>query len=307
MQDALDADLLAGLAAFAAVSEAGSFSEAARRLGASKSALSKQVQRLEQRLGARLLQRTTRSLSLTQPGRLAYEHAAQLARSADAARSAVASLTSAPRGLLRVTTSVAYGKAVLLALVSEFVQRYREVEVDVLLLDRMIDFAEEGIDVAIRLADQPPDLSIARPLRPIAYYLVAARGSAIVSRIRQPADLRKADVLNYAREAQGAEWTFTRDGQSETVRTRGRVSVNNSEGLAALVAGGLGVAVVPDYVAAAELKRRRLVRLLPEWSVSGRFGAKVWIVRPAGRAVLPAVRAFSDFMAEKLGDGQAGG
>ena len=304
MPDILDADLLAGLAAFAAVSEAGSFSEAARRLGTSKSALSKQVQRLEQRLDARLLQRTTRSLSLTQPGRLAYEHAAQLARSAAAARSAVDSLRSAPRGLLRVTTSVAYGKSVLLGLVAEFVQRYREVEVDVLLLDRMIDFAQEGIDVAIRLADQPPDLSIAKALRPIRYYLVAARGSTVAGRIRVPADLRKADVLNYAREPQGAEWTFTRDGRPELVRTRGRVSVNNSEGLSALVAGGLGVAVVPDYVAAAELKRRRLMRLLPEWEISGRFGAKVWIVRPADRAVLPAVRAFSDFMVEKLADRQ---
>ena len=149
--DASDPDLLAGLVAFAAVSDAGSFSEGARRIGTSKSAISKQVQRLEQRLGARLMHRTTRSVSLTEPGRLAYEHAMQVARSAVAARLAVESLTSEPRGLLRVTTSVAYGKAVLLDLAGEFLRRYPQVQVDVLLLDRMVDFTEERIDLAVRL------------------------------------------------------------------------------------------------------------------------------------------------------------
>ena len=298
--DASDPDLLAGLVAFAAVSDAGSFSEGARRLGTSKSAISKQVQRLEQRLGARLLHRTTRSLSLTEPGRLAYEHAVQVARSAQAARSAVESLASEPRGLLRVTTSVAYGKAVLLGLVGEFLRRHPQVQVDVLLVDRMVDFAEEHIDIAVRLAHAPPELAIARALRPIEYHLVAARASAEARAIRKPADLQGRDVLSYSREAHDTGWKFKRDGRTEAVRTQGRISVNNSEGIANLVAAGFGVAIVPDYIAAPQVRARKLVRLLPEWTIEGRFGATVWSVRPADRAVLPVVRAFGEFLVEKL-------
>ncbi len=301
MDNEWDADFLGALVAFHAVADSGSFSEAARRLGTSKSALSKQVQRLEDRLGARLLHRTTRSLSLTEPGRLALEHASQVVRSAQSARAAVASLTSEPRGLLRVTTSVAYGKAVLLTLVSEFLRRYPEVQVDVLLLDRMVDFTEERIDVAIRLVDNPPDLTIAKALRPIRFLVVAPAGSDVARRIRKPSDLESVEVLSYSRESGDTRWGFERDGERVTVRMRGRASVNNSESLAALVADGWGVAVLPDYIAAPFIRRRRVVTLLREWQVKGRFGSKVWIVRPPERAVLPAVRAFTDFLMERLG------
>ncbi|MBG9387630.1 LysR family transcriptional regulator [Caenimonas aquaedulcis] len=296
-----DSDFLGALVAFGAVADAGTFSEAARRMGTSKSALSKQVQRLEERLGARLLHRTTRALSLTEPGRLALEHAEQVARSAQAARAAVASLTSEPRGLLRVTTSVAYGKAVLLPLVSEFVRSYPEVEVDLVLMDRMVDFTEERIDVAIRLVDTPPDLSIAKSLRPIHYVLVARAGSDLARRILHPSDLQDVEVLSYSRDMRDTQWTFVRNEEAVVLRMRGRVSVNNSESLATLVADGLGVAVVPDYIAQELIRRRKIISLLPDWRVKGRFGSTVWIVRPPERAVLPAVRAFTDFLVGRLG------
>lgn len=255
---------------------------------------------MERHLGARLFHRTTRSLSLTEPGRLAYEHAVQVARSAQAARSAVESLTSEPRGLLRVTTSVAYGRSVLLDLAAKFLRLHAQVQVDVLLLDRMVDFAEERVDLAVRLAHAPPDLSIATALRPIEYLVVAARGSDLVRQIAQPADLRNVDVLTYTRDPRDTQWRFNRAGESEEVRTTGRMSVNNSEGIADLVAAGVGAAVVPDYIAAPLLRARKLVRVLPQWQVEGRFGTTVWLVRPPDRAVLPAVRAFADFLAAEL-------
>lgn len=295
-----DADFLGALVAFAEVAEAGSFSEAARRLGTSKSALSKQVQRLESRFGARLLNRTTRSLSLTEPGRLALEHAAQVARSAQAARAAVAALTSEPRGLIRVTTSVAYGQSVLLGLVSEFLRRYPEVQVDVLLMDRMVDFTEERVDVAVRLVDNPPELSIAKSLRPIRYHLIAP--ASLARRIRHPSDLAHVEVLGYSRDVRDTQWTFMRADESVVVRTRGRACVNNSEALAGLVRDGIGVAVVPDYIAAPHLKARSVAHVLRNWEIKGRFGSTVWIVRSPERSVLPAVRAFTDFLAEKLGE-----
>lgn len=301
MDNDWDSDFLGALVAFSAVADAGSFSEAARRLGTSKSALSKQVQRLEERFGARLLHRTTRSLSLTEPGRLSLEHATQVVRSAQAARDAVASLTSEPRGLLRLTTSVAYGKAVLLPLVSEFLRSYPKVEVDLVLMDHMVDFTEARIDIAIRLVDTPPDLSIAKSLRPIHYLLVARAGSDFARQIRHPSDLNEVDVLSYSREVRDTAWTFVRNGESVALRMRGRASVNNSESLATLVADGLGVAVVPDYIAQELIRRRRIVALLRDWQIKGRFGGTVWIVRPPERAVLPAVRAFTDFLVEKLG------
>lgn len=299
MQD-WDGDLLAGLVAFAAVSEAGSFAEAARRLGTSRSAISKQVQRIEARLGAKLLQRTTRALSLTEPGRSAYEHAAQVARSAAAARVAVESLTSAPRGRLRVTTSVAYGKCVLLGLVADFLKRYPDVEIDVVLLDRMVDLAEEGIDLAVRLSDTAPDLSIARRLRPIEYFLVASPTAKGIRKIKRPQDVGDANVLVYSRSLQGTTWTFSRSGEVAEVTTSGRMTVNNSEGLAATAASAFGIAIVPDYVAASGLAEGSLIRLLPKWDIQGRFGDTVWLVRSPDRSVLPAVRAFSDFLVQKL-------
>ena len=301
MSPDFEPDLLPSLAVFALVCESGSFSDAARRLGSTRSAVSKHVQRLEERWGTHLLHRTTRSLSLTEPGRLAYEHAAQVARSATAARAAVDSLASAPRGLLKVTTSVSYGRAVLLDLMPAFLRAHPEVELDVLLLDRFVDLAEEGIDVALRLTSQPPDLSIAQRLCPIEYHVVARAGSRLARRIREPADLRNVDSLHYSRAGGLPEWRFHKAGRTETVRMRGRVAINSSESIASLAEAGLGVAVAPDYAVRAHLQERRLVRLLEGWTVEGAFGDAVWMLRLPERAVLPKVRAFMSYLSRHAG------
>ncbi len=297
-----DGDYLASLLVFAAVHETGSFSEAARRLRITRSAASKQVQRLEASLGVRLLHRTTRALSLTDAGRAAYEHAAQVAQSARAARTSVDALTSTPRGLLRITTSVAFGNCVLAPLLPEYLQRFPDVEVDLVLADSMTDLAESGIDIAVRISDSVPDLSIARRLAPVRYFAVTAPDSAYAREVRRPQDLERCNVLRYTRPASPrAKWSFFREDAQYELRMPGRASVNSSQALAVLAARGLGVALVPDYVARDYFARHELSRLLPEWELRGPLGAAVWILRLPGRSVLPTVRSFTDFLSASFG------
>ena len=155
-------DRLTGLVAFVRVAEASSFSEAARRLGVSKSAISKQIAALEGRLGARLLNRSTRKLSLTEAGRRFYERAARILAEADEAALEVARQAEAPRGRLRVNAPMTFGVMHLGRAVAEFLAREPEVEVELVLDDRYVDLVEEGVDVAIRIADLPDSSLVAR-------------------------------------------------------------------------------------------------------------------------------------------------
>lgn len=161
------------LAVFARVVEAGSFAEAARRLSSSRSAVSKSVAKLEVALGARLLNRTTRHLSLTEIGAAVAEHGGRIVEEAIGAENLVASLASEPRGVLRVSASVAFGTLHVAPALAEFLPRYPQMKVDMTITDRLVDLAEEGYDVAIYVTGQPPQHWVARKLAPIRRKLCA--------------------------------------------------------------------------------------------------------------------------------------
>lgn len=291
------ADLLPPLATFVVVVDANGFAAAARRLGMTRSAVSKQVARLEEEWGVKLLRRTTRSLSLTEPGQQAYEHAAQIPRLAVLAQEAASSLSRAPRGTLRVTASVAFGHHFLVPLLPDFRERYPQIEIELHLLDRMVDLVEEGFDVAIRLSERLPEGMVAKRLGKVRYQLCASPGLTGIDQVQSPDDLAALPALKLAGRRAKEPWKLVRGQEQVLVRPAGPVSANTGDALLFLTVAGLGVSLLPDYVYAGAIERGELVALLPGWDVHGPFGDAFWALRPERRA-LPKVTAFIDFLAQ---------
>jgi DNA-binding transcriptional LysR family regulator len=205
-------DHLADLAVFVRVVDTQGFSSAARAMGLTKSAISKRINRLEKQLGLRLLQRTTRAMSLTEAGRVLYERAAQGVALLDETARLAAGLVDAPRGTLRVTASVTFGKLCLAPLIPEFLARYPEIELQLTLLDRFVDLVDEGYDVALRLTRTPPEQVVAKALMPVRYRLCAAVDYLKGQKIETPADLAGHNCLHYGLREFGNEWRFQRIG-----------------------------------------------------------------------------------------------
>jgi DNA-binding transcriptional LysR family regulator len=293
-------DYLSTMAVFVKVVDAKGFTAAARHLGMTKSAVSKQVARLEHGLGVRLLHRTTRSLSLTDSGRVLYERATQSLALADEARAAVADLSAKPRGILRVTASVAFGKLCVAPLVPEFLARNPELRIQLILLDRFVDLAEEGIDLAIRLARVLPGGVVAKTLCSVDYALCASPTYLKTrKKIQQPADLAQHDCLYYGSAELGGTWTFERARKHQSVHVSGRFIVNSSEVIRDAVRSGLGIGLLPSFAVGEDLANERLIRVLPNWKPLGPFGDAAYAVWLPDRLLPPKVRAFVEFLDEK--------
>jgi DNA-binding transcriptional LysR family regulator len=292
---------LTGMAVFARVAEAKSFSRAAQRLGISKSAVSKQVAQLERQLKARLLNRTTRRLSLTEVGAAFYEHCARMLVEAEAAELAVSRLYAEPRGVLRVTVPAAFGHLHIAPAVPDFIARYPDVAVQIVMNDRTVDLAEEGFDIAIRMTqDQAPNI-VARRLAPVRWAVCAApaylKGHEAP---RAPQDLARHNCLFYSFLESSSEWRFSSDAGESAVRVAGNFTVNNSEALREAVLKGLGVALLPTFTVGKDLREKRLQPLLPGYRALGTFGSDVYAVYLPTRYLSPKVRAFVDFFVERF-------
>jgi DNA-binding transcriptional LysR family regulator len=296
----IDLDLLPSLVSFALVVETGSFSAAADRLNTTRSAVSKQVKRLERAWDVRLLSRTTRAVSLTEPGRLAYEHALQVSRLSELAREAATSLIRTPRGRLRMTASVAFGHMVVLPLLPSFLDRHPDVEVDLVLEDRFVDIVEEGFDLAVRITPNPPDLLVARELGSVRSLLCASPRLRNIETIRHPSDLDAFPAIASMAQQRDRHWHFNRGGETCDIVLRSRVTMNTSEGRSTLARLGHGVAVLPDYVCRALVERGELVVLLPDWTVRMPFGEVIWGIRVPEKRALPKVTAMTDFLLGEL-------
>jgi DNA-binding transcriptional LysR family regulator len=279
---------------FARVVESGSFTEAARRLGCSKASVSKQIARLEEHLGAQLLRRTTRRMSLTEAGEGFYGHCARIAEEAEAASHKVGRLQSAPRGLLRIAAPASFGQLHVARLVTDFLGRFPEVNVDLRLSDQTVDLVEEGFDVAIRIGSLPDSTLIARRLAPCRLVLAASpeylRRKGTPSR---PSDLRGHDCIVYF----GGHdvWNFTR---GRSVRVAGRLGVNNGEGVREAALAGAGICFLPTFLLGDDIRAGRLEAVLID-HVESRISFHA--VYPPTRHLTRKVRSFVDFIAEKLG------
>jgi DNA-binding transcriptional LysR family regulator len=293
---------LTEMGVFAKVVEADGFGKAALQLGLTRSAVSKHVSRLEAGLGVKLLHRTTRAMSLTEAGQAVYTQCAVLAQAAEAAEAAAARLAVEPRGTLRISVSVAFGQRRLLPLLPSLLERYPELRVDVTLLDRFVDLAEEGFDVVLRLTDQPPETLAARHLATVCFVLCAAPDYLVRrDQPERPEDLAGHNCICQGHPKVLRDWRFTGPTGEVTQRVDGNALVNGSEAVRQLLIAGLGCGVLPDFVVADDLRGGRLTRLMPSYRPLGNFNNLHALYQPS-RQGNPKVRAFIDWLVLHLAD-----
>jgi DNA-binding transcriptional LysR family regulator len=299
------AQLVGDLMVFAAVVEHGSFTAASAAMAIAKSQVTKQVRRLEVRLGATLMHRTTRRMTLTQAGEAVHQHALALTRSAGAAVDAAARHGQRPAGRLRVSASVTFGQHVLSPLLPGFIKRYPGVEVELLLVDRYVDLLEEGLDLTVRFTTKPPPSLAGRPLCDIAFAVCGTPQFAKSHPVATPQDLQGVPCMAFNTQARrngskGSSWRFKRGRERVDVNIKGPVVVNSSDVVRELVLGGLGLGLLPEFVIRSDLASKRLVAVLPDWTAEGSFGPTGWLLWQPQRAIPPKMRVFVDFLIEHL-------
>lgn len=290
------------MAVFARVVESNGFSAAAARLKLSKSAVSKQVARLEAELGVQLLNRTTRRLSLTEAGRAVYAHCARIVAEADAAQQVASQLYALPRGTLRLAVPAAFGHLHVAPAIPAFLQRHPELRVEIEMTERIVDLAEEGLDLAIRIRDLPGPTQVARRLAPLNWAVCATpQYFEAHGRPTAPAQLAEHNCLHYAVHGERENWLFDCPEGRIEVPVSGNLRVNNSEAIRAAVLQHHGIALLPSFVVWRDLRAGRLQRILPECTARTRFGDYIHATYLSGRHVSPKIRAFIDFFAARIG------
>jgi DNA-binding transcriptional LysR family regulator len=296
-------DKLTGMAVFARVVDAGSFTAAAIQLGMSKSAVSKAIAALEDRLGARLLNRTTRRLALTEVGRAFYQRCARIVAEAEEAELAVTHLQVAPRGTLRVNAPVSFGTLHLGPALADFLARYPELKVEIELTDRFVDLLEEGYDVAVRIASALPDSSLVARRITVNEAVVCASPTywRRHGRPRAPQDLTRHACITYAYNPNPHEWAFLDpDGRPLTVRVDGPLHTNNGDAALHAALAGLAVVRLPRFICAPDLAAGRLEAVLDD-ALPPPNG--IYAIYPHSRHLSAKVRAFVDFLLERFGPG----
>ncbi|CUA94292.1 LysR family transcriptional regulator [Thiomonas bhubaneswarensis] len=282
---------------FARVVETHSFSEAARSLDISLPVVSKQVARLERQLGTRLLNRTTRHLSLSEAGSAFHAHCLQLIEIAQTAEAAVSQFHLSPRGQLRVSAPVAFANGSLAPLLPAFLERYPDVQLELDASDRQVDLAEDGYDLAIRLTARPPEGLVARPLHRIRRLACAAdvylqrRGIPL-----KPEDLAQHNCLIYPQAEGAGTWTFERDGRPLVVPVRGSFRSNSTEALRQAARLGLGVVYMRDYAVRQDLLDGNLHEVLADYAPPSR--AELFALYLPNRFLPPKVRVFIDYLVD---------
>lgn len=286
---------------FAQVAQHGGFSRASRQLGIPKSRLSRHVSALETRLKARLVNRTTRRFAVTEIGRQVLQHAAAMLAEAEAAREAVEFAHAEPRGLLKVSCPVALAQSALADILPVFLARHPGIRLTLHVSNRRVDLLNEGLDAALRVRQQlsGEDGLIVRSFGQMSELLVASAG--YLSRHgepRSPQELPAHAILCYGAESDRHLWQLTRgDGSTAQVEFTPRLACHKFVVLRQAALAGTGIALLPENVVRADLAGARLVRILGEWNLPQGI---LHLVFPSRRGMLPSLRAFIDFLAERL-------
>ncbi|NWA24705.1 LysR family transcriptional regulator [Pseudomonas gingeri] len=283
---------------FAKVVEAGGFAAAGRLLGIPKSRLSRRIAELEERLGARLLQRTTRQLKLTAVGERYLRHCQAMLLEAEMADEAVASMSSEPRGRLRVSCPVGLAQEFMPWVISSFLSAHPLVQLEVLMVNRRVDLVTEGIDVALRVREQGDEdpLLVTRRLRQAQTFILATPAFLEQHPINSLEDLRNAPILGALEADRLVHLSLINaGGEKRELTFEARLGVDDFVVRKACVLAGLGFSVLPMLYCEEELANGTFVQILPEWSLPGGWLQAVY---PHRRGVLPAVRAWIDHLAE---------
>jgi LysR family transcriptional regulator for bpeEF and oprC len=288
---------LMDLRVFERVAALSSFSAAADALEIPKSSASRAVARLEQSLGIRLLQRTTREVALTTAGEALLERCGTLLAGIDEALVFTSGLAGTPRGTLTISAGIGVGINVLGAQLPGFLERYPEVRVSIDLTSRMAELVADRVDIAIRMGPLPDSSLVATRLGSLTQYLCASTSHLDAhGRPSEPDDLASFDLIDFpALPGKARSWRLERDGQWITVEPRLRVEVNDALTICALVGHGAGIGALSAYLCGHDIKMGRLERVLPQWALPP---LPVNLIFPSRREVAPAVRAFVDYMRE---------
>jgi DNA-binding transcriptional LysR family regulator len=287
--------------AFMAVVDAGSFVAGGQALGLTRSAAGKAVARLEDRLGARLLNRTTRTLSLTDEGRVLYARGQQVLAAVDEAEASVAGPAGTPRGLLRLTVPDAFGRLIVLPLLKTYLAAWPDVQVEVSFTDRRADIIEEGFDLAVRIGGMSEDTRLVS--RVVARYkaLLCAAPAYLAARgePRNVDALALHDCLIFSSRTRRQGWRFRgADGSWVKAQGRSRLRMDSGEALRDAAVAGLGIAFLPDFLVAEDVAAGRLRQVLPKLDAGD---VEILAIYPTRRLLEPRVRRFIDLLVEELG------
>jgi DNA-binding transcriptional LysR family regulator len=292
-------DRFHAIAAFVKVVESGSFARAAERLDVSVSSVSRHVSELEAHLDARLLNRTTRRLSLTEAGRVFHERCVQLLADLEEAEQSAGAGTVKPRGTLRLTGSITFGVRHLAPAIAEFMARYPEMRFDIELSDRAVDLVDEGFDVAVRIGDIGSQNLVGRKIG--VTRLVCCAAPSYIARHgepREPEALAAHACLTYEYSPQKGVWPFRdHEGRERNVKIAGPIHANNGHFLEALAVAGVGIAFEPDFIVGPDVRAGRLVPILRAFVPPP---TAIHVVYPSRRHLSAKVRAFTDFLAERF-------
>lgn len=283
-----------GISEFVYVAENESFTLASKKMAISTAQVSRQISALEKRLNIKLFYRTTRKVSLTEEGRIFYQHCRSVLDGLDAAERAITNLQSKPQGKIKLTAPVAYGEKQILPLVNNFIKQYSDVEVSAYLSNRQIDIVEEGYDLAIRLGKLSDSTMMAKKLGKRTNYLCAS-----------PQYLEKQGVPHSISELNKHScllgtldyWHFRESGREKSIRVTGRLRYNNGYSLMDAALKGLGIVQLPDYYVQQRIESGELVTLLDNYRAPDEG---IWAIYPQNRHLSPKIRLLVDYLAEQL-------
>ncbi len=291
------------------LAQQGSFTAAAARLGVSKAAMSQRMAELERAARVPLVQRTTRSVRLTEAGQRLVDDTRASFEQIEHSFAQVRDMAGVPSGLLRVTAPVAFARQQLAPRLAEFLRAYSDVRMELDMSDRLSSLATEGFDLAIRHTARAPDTHVAWTLCSTQSVLVASKAYVRRAGMPQtPADLQAHNCLHYLRAQDTPTWTLAREKYSDeriTVPVTGQLAANNSEALREAALTGLGIALLPDFSAQAALQQGKLVQVLPGWRAVGAFAEQIYAIRPYSPHVPRAVVAYVDYLRHALAGGFA--
>jgi DNA-binding transcriptional LysR family regulator len=284
---------------FVRVVEAGSFTAVAEERNTSQPTISRQIAMLEDHLGCLLFQRTTRSLALTDDGRIFYSHAMRTIEAVGEAESAVGRRRGKPGGNLRIAAAGVFGRTLLLPVFPRFLTRYPEINIELVLNDGVTDLVEEGVDLAIRVGEVSDQGMIARRIGTSRRTVVATQEYLARNGIPQtPDDLRQHDCIIYSRLNTGSNWTFDTPSGPLTVPVTGRLRVSSTEGVRGAILLGMGIGYVPIWhFSDRELRESSLVALLEDWHPHPQ---PISAVYPSKRFLSPKTRAMIDYLATEF-------
>lgn len=293
-------DVLTGMRVFVTVVETGSFSGAAEKLEFSRGMTSRYIAQIESHLGVRLLNRTTRKLSMTGVGQDYYQRAVQVLGLVEEAEVAALSEARNPRGTLRINAPLSFSAHHLGGAITAYLQRYPDVKVDLSLVDREVNLVDEGFDLALRISSRIDPVLIARPVTRVR--VIACASPAYIREYgcpEIPEDLLQHNCLTYSHARTPGEWHFQRDGEQRSVLVKGNLHGNNGDMLCNAAVAGLGVVLQPTFLMYKLLQSGKLVRVLPAWEAAVIHLFAVY----ASRQFLPLkLRSFIDFLVDYLGE-----